>query len=69
MRLKALECWVEAGPGPLLPEVLVALAAHGEPLRWAITAAEPIPDSPARPGGGGAPGRRRLRLEAVVLCP
>ena len=68
MRLEALEFWMEAGPGPLLPEVLVALAAHGEPLRWAITAAEPILDGPAWPGGG-APGRRRLRLEAVVLCP
>jgi hypothetical protein len=67
MRLEALECWVEVGPGPLLPELLAALAAHGEPLRWAITAAEPIVDGPIRPGQG-APGRRRLRLEAVMLC-
>ncbi|MCP9928055.1 hypothetical protein [Cyanobium sp. CH-040] len=25
-------------PGPLLPQIQAALAAHGEPLRWAITA-------------------------------
>jgi len=35
-----------------------ALAAHGEPLRWAVTAAE----------GRGA-GHQWLRLEAVVLIP
>ena len=35
-----------------------ALAAHGEPLRWAITAAE------VRPGG-----QQWLRLEAVLLVP
>ncbi|MCP9771316.1 hypothetical protein KBY66_01525 [Synechococcus sp. Tobar12-5m-g] len=67
MRLEALEFWLEAGPGPLLPEVLAALAAHGEPLRWAITAAESIGDGAAESGGGA--GRSRLRLEAVVLCP
>ena len=32
-----------------------ALAAHGEPLRWAITAAEPRPEG------------QWLRLEAVLL--
>jgi len=35
-----------------------ALAAHGEPLRWAITAAE------LRPGH-----QQWLRLEAVLLLP
>lgn len=67
VRLEAVEFWLEAGPEPLLPQLLAALAAHGEPLRWAITAAEPIVDG-AAPSSGGA-GRRRLRLEAVVLCP
>jgi hypothetical protein len=37
--------------GPLLPQVESALAAHGRPLRWAITAVD------------GA----RLRVEAVVI--
>ena len=35
-----------------------ALAAHGEPLRWAVTAAEPRAD-----------GQQWLRLEAVLLTP
>ncbi|MFZ4565954.1 MAG: hypothetical protein ACOYMY_05770 [Prochlorococcaceae cyanobacterium] len=35
-----------------------ALAAHGEPLRWAVTAAEGRPD-----------GQQWLRLEAVLLTP
>ena len=73
MRLQSLEFWMEAGAGPLRPEVLAALAAHGDPLRWAITAAEPILEGPgvegAAGGGTGMPVRRRLRLEAVVLCP
>ena len=34
------------------------LSQHGEPLRWAITAVDPLPD------GGTA---RQLQLEAVVL--
>ncbi|WP_254938764.1 hypothetical protein [Cyanobium sp. Morenito 9A2] len=56
MRLKPLELWVELGPGPLRSQVLAALAPHGEPLRWALTAVE------SRGDGG-----RRVRLEAVVL--
>lgn len=39
-------------PGPLLPQIQAALAAHGQPLRWAITA---VPE----PGA--------LQIEAVVL--
>jgi hypothetical protein len=35
-----------------------ALAAHGDPLRWAVTAAEGRPD-----------GQQWLRLEAVLLFP
>ncbi|QEY33130.1 hypothetical protein EVJ50_13690 [Synechococcus sp. RSCCF101] len=45
--------------GPLRPAVLSALAAHGEPLRWAITACTPDPAS----------GGRRLTVEAVILRP
>lgn len=32
------------------------LAHHGEPLRWAITSVQTLPD-----------GRRQLQLEAVIL--
>jgi len=35
-----------------------ALEAHGEPLRWAVTAAE-----------GRGDGQQWLRLEAVLLTP
>jgi len=43
---------LERRPGPLRPQVLAALAAHGRPLRWAITAVDP---------------RRGLRLEGVLV--
>lgn len=56
MLLKPLLLHLERGPGPLRPQVLAALEAHGKPLRWAITAVEPSP-------AGGA----RLQIEAVVL--
>ena len=38
------------------PWILDHLKSHGEPLRWAITAVQAMPD-----------GTRRLQLEAVVL--
>jgi hypothetical protein len=50
--LKPLLITLERGPGPLRPQVLAALAAHGRPLRWAITAVEP---------------ERGLRIEAIRL--
>ncbi len=52
--LEPLELWLQPRPGPLLPQLREALAAHGaEPLRWAVTAAEP---------------GRGLRVEAVLLA-
>lgn len=58
MRLEPLELWLPPGPGPVLPRARRALAeaagTDGEPLRWAITAADP---------------ERGLRLEAVLLVP
>ncbi|MCT0212310.1 MULTISPECIES: hypothetical protein [unclassified Synechococcus] len=66
MRLEALEIWLEAAPGPLLPQLLAALAHHGEPLRWSVTAVEP--QGAAGAGSGHQSGRRRLRLEAIMLC-
>jgi hypothetical protein len=53
VRLVPLLLQLERQAGPLRPQVLAALAAHGRPLRWAITAVQP-------PG--------RLQIEAVVLA-
>jgi hypothetical protein len=46
---------LERAPGPLLPQIQAALRAHGEPLRWAITAVQPRPAAPAL-----------LQIEAIV---
>ena len=43
---------LERQPGPLRAQIEAALAGHGQPLRWAITA---VP----QPG--------QLQIEAVVL--
>lgn len=40
LRLEPLELTFRPAPGPLLPQIRAALAAEGEPLRWAITAVE-----------------------------
>ncbi len=51
--LAPLELWLRPRPGALLPQLHAAFAAAGiEPLRWAITAADP---------------QRGLRLEGVQL--
>ncbi|MBW4530632.1 MAG: hypothetical protein KME02_08105 [Aphanothece saxicola GSE-SYN-MK-01-06B] len=60
--LVPLELWLQAAPGPLLPQLRQALAgearrlagAGAEPLRWAITAVDP---------------QRGLRLEGIVVGP
>jgi hypothetical protein len=60
--LVPLECWLTPSPGPLLPQLRQALAREArrlagegaEPLRWAITAADP---------------GRGLRLEGIVVGP
>ena len=44
MRLEPLELRLMRQGGPLLVQVRQALAAHGRPLRWAITAVEPSPE-------------------------
>ena len=46
MRLEPLELRLLRQGGPLLAQVRQALAAHGRPLRWAITAVEPSPNGP-----------------------
>ncbi len=49
---------LERAPGPLRPQIETALRAHGEPLRWAITAVDPTADGPSL-----------LQIEAVVCSP
>ena len=56
LHLKGLELQLTATAGALRPQVLGALARHGTPLRWAITAC-------CRQGG-----QRLLSVEAVVLA-
>ena len=56
--LQPLLLQLEPEPGPLTPQILRGLRAHGRPLRWAITAAEPQ-----------ASGGCRLQIEAVILRP
>ena len=46
---------LERAPGPLRPQIEAALRAHGDPLRWAITAVLPRPD-----------GASLLQIEAIV---
>ncbi len=58
-QLETVDFWLEAAPGPLLPQVRSALLERGEPLRWAITAALPAEEVNQL--------RRRLRIEAVLL--
>ena len=69
MRLVPLLLQLERRPGPLRPQILEALAAHGRPLRWAITAA--TPDNPPQTPPQTAPDSTavtRLQIEAVVLA-
>ena len=39
LQLRPVLLQLPPAPGPLLPRLQQALAAHGRPLRWAITAA------------------------------
>lgn len=57
MKLVPLELRLPRTDGPLRPQVEAALAAHGRPLRWAITAVE---------GQAGQPAL--LLIEAVLIA-
>ncbi len=57
MRLVPLLLQLERRPGALRPQILEALAVHGRPLRWAITAVGP-----------GHNGVTHLQIEAVLLA-
>jgi len=63
VKLVPLALRLERRPGPLLAQIHDALAAHGQPLRWAITAVEPA--VAAGVAGGGA-SCSILCIEAVV---
>ena len=41
VRLQPVTLRLQRLPGPLTPQIERALAIHGDPLRWAITAVEP----------------------------
>ncbi len=41
-RLQPVTLRLQRAPGPLTPQIERALAVHGDPLRWAITAVEPV---------------------------
>ena len=56
MGLQALVLQLEPQTGALRSQITAALEAHGQPLRWAITA---VGRSPA--------GGRLLQVEAVVI--
>lgn len=58
MRLQPVTLQLRRVPGPLLAQIEAALAPHGQPLRWAITAVKP----------GLAGSCPLLTLEAVVLA-
>lgn len=58
MKLVPLRLRLERRPGSLPGQIEAALAEHGRPLRWAITAVEGVPGSPAQ----------RLCIEAVVIA-
>jgi hypothetical protein len=53
-----LELRLQRRTGPLLPQIEVALAAHGRVLRWAVTAVETPMDQNDQV---------ELLIEAVVL--
>ena len=60
-----LRLTLQRQPGPLLPQIEAALARHGQPLRWAITAVELA----AAGSVGAAPVPAAvLQIEAVVLA-
>ena len=61
-RLQPVSLRLRRDPGPLLPQIERALAAHGEPLRWAITGVEPAPQAQETPEAVV------LLIEAVVLA-
>ena len=59
-RLQPVTLRLQRAPGPLMPQIERALAIHGDPLRWAITAVEP---GEAQQLTGSV-----LLIEAVVLA-
>jgi hypothetical protein len=57
LSLRPLLLQLERQPGGLRAQIETAVALHGRPLRWAITAVEQRPHQPAL-----------LQIEAVVVC-
>jgi hypothetical protein len=51
LSLRPVTLRLPRGSGALRAQIETALAAEGQPLRWAITAVEPAADPEAGPGG------------------
>ncbi len=68
LSLRPVTLRLPRGSGSLLAQIQTALAAEGQPLRWAITAVEPAPDPQAEPGGTALTPEVVLTIEAVVLA-
>ena len=56
LTLQSLQLELAPRPGALRPQIVAALAAHGRPLRWAVTAVTTT-----------AAGETVLQIEAVVI--
>lgn len=67
LRLRPVTLRLLRGPGPLRAQIEAALAAEGQPLRWAITAVELSADPQAGPVGAAPHADVLLTIEAVVL--
>ena len=68
LSLRPVTLRLPRGPGSLRAQIETALAAEGQPLRWAITAVEPAPDPEAGPEGAELLSEVVLTIEAVVLA-
>ena len=51
LSLRPVTLRLPRGSGSLRAQIETALAAEGQPLRWAITAVEPATDPEVGPGG------------------
>jgi len=68
LSLRPITLRLPRGSGSLRAQIETALAAEGQPLRWAITAVEPAADPEAASGGALLTPDVVLTIEAVVLA-
>lgn len=68
LRLRPVTLRLPRVAGSLLAQIETALAAEGQPLRWAITAVEPYAGPKAEPANAGPTIDVVMTIEAVVLA-